>query len=211
VATNYQEKKAILTLKLDYIQKRLSKWYHREEQKTDPYSLYLLMDQKEKTIKKFNDKYFNYQSYEEQISNAWEKASLINHARYKRKLRIQAKIEKLILGGYASFITLTFTDTVLSQTTEKTRRVYVSRWCKENSDFYVANIDYGDTTAREHYHVVLRVGQYSSWKYGFISKKQIRSKTKDLTKISKYVSKLTNHAIKSSGKLKRIIYSKNIV
>ena len=205
MAVDYKEKQAILTHKLDYIQKRLSKWYHREEQRTPSEDLYLLMDKKIKTIKKFNN---NYKKY---LFNAWEKSNLLNHARYKRKQRIQNKIEKLVLDGHSAFITLTFSDTVLNLTNEKTRRIYVARWCKENSDFYVANIDYGDLRHREHFHAVLRVGSYSNWKYGFMSKKIIRSKSKDLNKVSKYVSKLTNHAIKKSGQLKRIIYSKNIV
>jgi hypothetical protein len=205
VAHEYKEKQAILTLKLDYIQKRISKWYHIQEQITPYEDLYLLMEQKEKMIKKFN------KNYKTHLAAAWEKSTLLNHARYKRKKRIKNKIEKLVLDGNSSFITLTFNDKVIDATSEITRRRYVSRWCKANSDFYVSNIDYGDKTHREHYHAVLRVGTYSSWNYGFMSKKQIRSKSKDLEKISKYVSKLTNHAMKKSGKLKRIIYSKNII
>lgn len=203
VAVNYKEKQAIITLKLDYIQRRLSKWYQRQEQITPYEELFLLLEQKNKMIKKFNKR------YKEHLTKAWEKATLLNHARYKRKQRIQSKIEQLVLDGMATFITLTFTDTVLSSTNEITRRRYVARWCKENSDFYVANIDYGDEKHREHYHAVLRVGDYTTWNYGFMSIKPVRSKNKDLTKVSKYVSKLTNHAIKKSGKLKRIIYSKN--
>ena len=205
MAVDYKEKQAILTHKLDYIQKRLSKWYHRQEQITPSEDLFLLMEQKNKIIKKFNNK------YKKILNQAWDKTSNLNHARYKRKQRIQNKIEKLVLDGNSSFITLTFTDTVIAKTSEITRRRYVARWCKENSDFYVANIDYGDLRHREHFHAVLRVGTYTSWNYGFMSKKQIRSKSKDLNKVSKYVSKLTNHAIKKSGQLKRIIYSKNIV
>lgn len=201
----YKEKQAILTLKLDYIQRRLSKWYHKQEQQTNLEDLYLLMEKKAKTIKKFNKKYLDH------VSNAWYKTNLLNHSRYKRKQRIKSKIEKLVLQGSSTFITLTFTDNVLDKTTEQTRRKYVSRYCKLNSDFYVGNIDYGDKTHREHYHAVLRVGNYSSWNYGFMKTKQIRSKSKDLNKVSKYVAKLTNHAIKKSGELKRIIYSKNII
>lgn len=205
MAVDYKEKQAIISHKLDYLQKRISKWYHRQEQITPYGELYLLLDQKNKMIKKFNN------NYKKIIKNAWEKATLLNHARYKRKQRIKSKIEQLVLEGNATFITLTFSDTVLSSTSEITRRRYVARWCKENSDYYVANIDYGEDKHREHYHAVLRVGTYTSWNYGFSNIKTVRSKSKDLNKVSKYVSKLTNHAIKKSGKLKRIIYSKNIV
>lgn len=199
---DYKEKQAILTLKLDYIQKRLSKWYHRELQVIPEEDKYLLFERKDIMVKKFNKKYG---------SRMWYKAELLNHARYKRKQRIQHKIEHMVLNGQASFITLTFTDTVLTSTNEITRRKYVARWCKENSSFYVANIDYGDLKNREHYHAVLTAGNYSKWEYGFIKIKKVRADSKDLTKVSKYVSKLTNHAIKKSGKLKRIIYSKKIV
>lgn len=198
---DYKEKQAILSLKLDIIQKRLSKWYHRQIQITPEEDQYQVLDQKLKMIKKFNKKYG---------SKMWYKAELLNHARYKRKQRIQQKIESMVLSGSALFITLTFNNQVLNDTNEATRRRYVARWCKANSPFYVANIDYGDENNREHYHAVLMAGNYSKWLYGFSKIKIVRSKSKDLSKVSKYVSKLTNHAIKKSGKLKRIIYSKNV-
>jgi len=202
MSLDYTEKQAILTLKLDVIQKRISKWYHRAIQQVPEEEQFFIMDKKQIMIKKFNKRHGR---------NMWYKAQLLNHARYKRKQRIQDKIESIVLNGHGIFMTLTFTDEILDSTSEHTRRRYVARWCKENSSFYVANVDYGDKTNREHYHAVLEQGNFTPWKYGHISRKLVRSKSKDLTKVSKYVSKLTNHAIKKSGKLKRIIYSKKLV
>ena len=110
---DYKEKQAILTLKLDYIQRRISKWYHRELQVIPEENHFLLYEQKNKMIKKFNSKYG---------FNMYQKANALNHARYKRKQRIQQKIEQLVLDGKGSFMTLTFTDNILTTTNELTRR-----------------------------------------------------------------------------------------
>jgi hypothetical protein len=116
VAHEYKEKQAILSHKLDYIQKRINKWYHRQEQITPYEELYLLMELKEKMIKKFNNK------YKKILNQAWEKTNNLNHARYKRKQRIKSKIEKLVLDGNSTFITLTFNDKIIDATSELTRR-----------------------------------------------------------------------------------------
>ena len=76
----------------------------------------------------------------------------------------------------------------------------------------MANIDYGKTTGREHYHAVItsETKPPKSWKYGFIDILKVKTTDNDTTRISKYISKLTNHAIKHTTKSKRIIYSRKI-
>ena len=137
-------------------------------------------------------------------------ANNLNHAFYKRTARLKERIREAVECGKAWFITITFSPDTLLNTNEKTRRVYVSRWLKSVSKFYVANIDYGDLKGREHYHAVITAENKppKSFKYGFIDILKIKTSENDTTRISKYISTLTNHAIKNTTKSKRIIYSR---
>ena len=139
-------------------------------------------------------------------------ANNINHASYKRVARLKERIREAVLSGSAYFITITFNNDTLSKTNEKTRRLYITRWLKTLSPFYVANIDYGKTKGREHYHAVITSDTRppKTWPYGFIDILKVKTTDNDTTRISKYISKLTNHAIKHTTKSKRIIYSRKI-
>ena len=138
-------------------------------------------------------------------------ANNLNQAKYQRTIRLKNRIKKAIESNKAWFITITFNDETLNNTNEQTRRKYVSRWLKSLSKLYVANIDYGELKGREHYHAVITSDTRppKSWKYGFIDILKVKTTDNDTTRISKYISKLTNHAIKHTTKSKRIIYSKN--
>ena len=137
-------------------------------------------------------------------------ANNINHASYKRVARLKDRIKEAVESGSAYFITITFNPTTLENTNEQTRRKYVSRWLKSLTPFYVANIDYGEKNGREHYHAVITSDTRppKSWNYGFIDILKVKTTENDTKRISKYISKLTNHAIKHTTKSKRIIYSK---
>lgn len=139
-------------------------------------------------------------------------ANNVNQASYKRVARLKERICEAVESGKAWFITITFNDEILASTNEKTRRVYVSRWLKGLSPFYVANIDYGKTKGREHYHAVITANTRppKSWKYGFIDILKVKTTENDTKRVSKYISKLTNHAIKHTTKSKRIIYSRKV-
>ena len=78
---------------------------------------------------------------------------------------------------------------------------------------YVANIDYGSKNKREHYHALINCDKvdFKSWrKYGNINAKRVRNKDieSDKTKLSKYIAKLSNHAIKETTKRSCLIYSR---
>ena len=137
-------------------------------------------------------------------------ATNLNHASYKRVARLKERIREAVESGSAYFITITFNNETLSKTNEKTRRVYVSRWLKSLTPFYVANIDYGSKNEREHYHAIITSDTRppKSWSYGFIDIKKVATSETDTKRVSKYISKLTNHAIKNTTKSKRIIYSR---
>ena len=161
------------------------------------YSYEKLNNEKERFIKRYG-------------FTTFKVANNLNHAFYKRTARLKERIREAVASGSAWFITITFNPETLSNTNEKTRRVYVSRWLKSLSPFYVANIDYGKEKGREHYHAVITSEKRppKSWSYGFIDIKKVKITDNDTTRISKYISKLTNHAIKHTTKSKRIIYSR---
>ena len=199
-------KQFILKNKIDNETAKLSRkaflLYQREKnglyyEIIDNYSYENLINDKEAFIKRYGN-------------TTLKIANNLNHAKYQRTIRLKERIKKAVESNKAWFITITFSPKTLENTNEQTRRKYVSRWLKSLSEFYVANIDYGDTTGREHYHAIITSDTCppKSWKYGFIDILKVKTTDNDTTRISKYISKLTNHAIKHTTKGKRIIYSK---
>lgn len=132
-------------------------------------------------------------------------------SKYRKYARAREHIEEIVMNGSAIFLTLTFTDDILKRTSANTRRRYVARFLKEQSDFYVANIDYSPTKQREHYHAVVcnRVDMNAWKKYGFIWCEQVRAHDFCAKRVARYVAKLTSHAFKVNAT--RLIYSRNCV
>ena len=137
-----------------------------------------------------------------------QEARKINKASYNRYKRLKDRIMTYLQSGKCIFATLTFRNDVLDSTSVETRRKYVQRYLKSISSFYVANIDFGSTTEREHYHaVILKDFINDTWEYGFTWFEKVRySLSKE--KISEYLTKLTNHGIKESTKRYALIYSR---
>jgi hypothetical protein len=137
----------------------------------------------------------------------------INNSRYHRIKKVKEKINEVVITGHAVFITLTFTNEILSSTSEITRRRYVARFLKDTCDFFVANQDFGEDFGREHYHAVVSPKNdnldLSKWVYGFSSQEKVRCTSDDVGAISRYVTKLTYHAVKNSASTNRLIYSRN--
>lgn len=148
--------------------------------------------------------------YEQFYPKEWKEAEKINRASYKRVKYLRGRIKSMIV--YPSlFLTLTFTDDVLKSTSSKTRRDYVQRFLRNLECNYVGNIDFGKLNGREHYHAVVQVKRidYSLWHYGAIKGEKIRlDKSSSAERLAKYVSKLTNHAIKETTKRNAIMYSR---
>lgn len=137
----------------------------------------------------------------------------INDASYKRTKRLKERIKSMLMNGDCIFITLTFNDDYLSNSTYKERRVAVSRYLKQFNCPYVANIDFGSENGREHYHAVINASsiRLESWrKFGNINVERIRNRNIDLdnVRLAKYICKLTNHAIKETTKRCSLIYSR---
>ena len=136
----------------------------------------------------------------------------VNDAKKHKVSRLRDRVESIISYNSSLFVTLTFTDKVLSSTSDKTRRRYVVRFLKKYTLNYVANVDFGARNHREHYHAVILADKidHKAWPYGAINFKRIHYDCdKDtINKLSLYVAKLTNHAIKETCKRCYLIYPK---
>lgn len=175
----------------------------------------------------FNDK-ISYEEYE--VSRAlrdylyksnrewYEECGRMSHARCKRVVRIRKYITDIMISSPCQFLTFTFTDKSLQDTSPETRRQVVRRFLTDLNVPYVANIDFGKKNGREHYHAVVASGKvnYKLWDYGALNGKVIRNDVKvdedgsisieSAQKISRYIAKLTNHAIKQTVRRNVAIY-----
>lgn len=148
----------------------------------------------------------------------WDDCVKLHRSVMQRKHRMRDRVFT-IAREPSVFVRLSFTDEVLASTSPETRRQYVSRRLKALSDFYVANIDFGSATEREHYHGVIRMPWWnpndrSLWPYGFVDVERVRCSgdaddPKSYSRLANYSAKLALHSLKESTKLSRIIYSRN--
>ncbi len=147
------------------------------------------------------------------LSNALDpytkEALKVNHASYARTKRLKDRIAKM-LKKRCVFLTLTFNDTALNNTSIETKRKYVTRVLKSLNAPYIANVDYGEKNGRLHYHAIAQVESidFDIWTYGNIDSKKVVVPNE--TAIAKYINKLTNHAIKETCKGNRLIYSRGV-
>lgn len=138
----------------------------------------------------------------------------LNNAFYARLKRLRARVAGMIVK-YNSlwFVTLTFSDETLARTSQAYRKRLVKQFLNDYPE-YVANIDYGKENEREHYHALVAGNSIidSNWtKYGFIYNELCLLSDIDSTvpAVSKYVAKLSNHAVKETCKQNYLIYSRS--
>lgn len=131
----------------------------------------------------------------------------IDTNKYKRTMRLRKRVSQMIYSQTCYFITLTFDNKTLENTNEDTRRQLVRRFLKSQCTEYVANIDYGKTTEREHYHAITNAF-VEGWAYGFYNVKAIDPNTESEKRIPMYITKLTHHALKQTVKGSYLIYSR---
>ena len=143
------------------------------------------------------------------LETEFHECEKINHAFFSRKCRLKDKITYFVNHYSCSFLTLTFTNDVLNNTSAETRRRYVARHLKSFGVPYVANIDFGEKNGREHYHAVICAPLDScSWSYGYSSSEKIHTDDLSKERLSTYITKLTNHAIKETTKRSSLLYSR---
>lgn len=196
---DYELKSRVLELELDILERQVSKalFYHDfpNENVECELSYDLALAYEDFYIRRHFD--------------LWQEAKKINHARYERVRRLKFYIQRMLNYGDCQFLTFTFNNKILSSTSSKTRKTYVTRFLKNLNTLYVANIDFGKQKGREHFHAVVCADSidYTSWCGGNLDGEKIRYKS-DYAKVSQYVSKLTNHAIKETTKRNSMIYSR---
>ena len=151
-----------------------------------------------------------------------QEARKINKATYSRVKRLRERIKDMLSNGTCIFCTFNFKDSVLNDTTADTRRQYVRKYLKQFNCMYVANIDYGSDkeytdrkgkkrkgTSREHYHALICIDKLPlEWPYGYQYLERVKVYGSTNTKLSKYISKLSNHAIKETTRRSALIYSR---
>lgn len=140
-------------------------------------------------------------------------ADKINNNFYKRKSRLRNRITKMLENGNCLFITFTFNDIILNTTTYDIRRRYVREFLKSYSDYYIANIDFGEKKGREHYHAILLADKvnHKSWRYGSINFKKVKTDKKSIEAVTLYVNKMSSHALKkTTGNNFPLIYSRQV-
>lgn len=138
---------------------------------------------------------------------------LLYQSSVRKYIRVRKRMEKYVLGGKAYFGTFTFRNDVLEDTNPQTRRTYMARFLKPLSECYVANVDYGDESGREHYHAVFVASRLPSnpWPYGFVKYEKVGKGEMASKAVSHYITKLTRHALKESTKGDKVKFPSLIV
>lgn len=144
---------------------------------------------------------------------AYVECQKINKAQYGRVKRLRDRINLILVNGSApTFCTLTFRDDVLERNNSDSLRQLARRYISAHCTLFVGNLDFGAENGRAHYHFVTdKTPPSSEWEKiaGYAKFKLIRLGDKSSAeKLSRYVSKLTNHAIKETAARSHIIYSR---
>lgn len=130
----------------------------------------------------------------------------------RRWMRVRDGVKSILSNTSVVLVTLTFRDDVLSVTSETTRRTYVRKFLSSQSDTYMANRDFGSKRGREHFHALVVCDNIDrkGWNYGTINFKRVNlseERKNTVGKLSRYIDKLSNHALKETVG-DRIIWSR---
>lgn len=130
---------------------------------------------------------------------------------FKRLQTCRTRVKSILLNGDSYFYTFTFNDEFLTRTNFKTRRFYITKILGGSN--YVANVDFGKKNGREHYHALSDV-LIENYNFGFFKVDKVRLEYDEigncstLSRLSKYVAKLSNHALKDSTGRCKLLYSR---
>ena len=142
------------------------------------------------------------------VNNSW-----FNKCYRIKKRIIKMENEKQKDNLKMFFATFTFNDETLKKNSKESLKTYVRRFLKDYCIDYLANVEYGKKNGRIHFHAVCiakDVLPYNIWyeehKYGALVVEHCRFDEKTTEKrLSKYINKLSLHAIKDTTGMKRII------
>ena len=152
---------------------------------------------------------------------SWEEISCamkINSSYYKKLGRVKSKLVKMendcldnLNKFNMVFLTFTFNDYSLNHNNSDSLKQAVRRFLKKYCVRYVANVDYGATNGRKHFHAVALVDgklNYKKWSYGALNGRKVNLNETAPKRMAKYVTKLSLHAIKETTGFNRLIYSR---
>ena len=148
--------------------------------------------------------------------NKDKKLESILSSRYQKCSRIKKRFIYLIARyKYLYFVTFTFDDYYINLCDRSRKDLIKSSLYGFSSDIkYILNIDFGKNTERLHYHCIVATndnGDLNSFLQNnypcFSYTEKIRISKEDLKRTSKYINKLSNHAIKDSTKRSRLLYN----
>lgn len=157
----------------------------------------------------FDELVYEYNWIKAEHPDLYSEAERVAAADFKRNTRLKKRIQTFMDMGNCIFLTLTFTDDFLNRTSSGYRRQVVTRYLKSLSTYYVGNIDFGEENDREHFHAIVVCDHVdlTTWKHGFIYAQKVKRSSNPL-RMAKYISKLTNHAVKATCKRNSLIYSR---
>lgn len=135
-------------------------------------------------------------------------------ARYHKVSRVKERFIYLACRRiYVFFLTFTFDEEYIDKC-DRTKKDLIKNCLNGIEDsLYIMNIDFGDKTDREHYHVILGTDFPLSKVYFQLSYpcftwiENIPLDKINVNKVSKYIDKLSNHAGKDSTQYHRIYYN----
>lgn len=137
-------------------------------------------------------------------------------ARYMKIGRIKKRFLYLFCRyEYLYFVTFTFDDKNLKKSDRFKKDMIKNSLYNFDDDIkYILNVDYSPVDDREHYHGIVATNcscnfiNYLMLAYPNIAYTElIRLDKKSLIKVSKYINKLSNHAVKACTKNKRVLYN----
>ena len=130
--------------------------------------------------------------------------------RWKKSSRIKSRLLKMLVTESNKdlyFCTFTINDDYISLS-YLTLRTYVSKFLLENFDSYICNVDYGSLYGRLHFHAVVSCSRAPpNFPYGFKYYEKLWNDVENISIVSNYLNKLTNHSTKEKG---RVLYSKDL-
>lgn len=155
-----------------------------------------------------------------EMGYTWEEilcAMQINSAYYRKLSRVKSKLIKMEDCCFQNsnlnmvFLTFTFDDYSLSHNNADSLKQAVRRFLKQYGIKYVANVDYGARNGRKHFHAVALIDgklNYKLWNYGALNGRKVNLNESASKRMSKYITKLSLHAIKETTQFNRLIYSR---
>lgn len=139
------------------------------------------------------------------ISEVKEDFLRIAESERRKHLRIK-KIVYDLLQSDCLFLSLTFTDKFLDENKKyETRRRKVREYLNSLGCHYIANIDFGKKTGREHYHAIVQLDKvnHKDYKFGNLDFERITIANEG--KLANYINKLVIHSVKNTASGYRIM------